>query len=77
MPPSTVIGSREAIYEAVRQRMGASIVPRGEVLRDPDLRVIALDPPAPVINEYLYYLEGRQDTRLLGAFLECLVLPPS
>jgi aminoethylphosphonate catabolism LysR family transcriptional regulator len=77
MPPSTVIGSREAIYEAVRQRMGASIVPRGEVPRDPDLRVIALDPPAPVINEYLYYLEGRQDTRLLGAFLECLVLPPA
>ncbi|CAG9165388.1 LysR substrate-binding domain-containing protein [Cupriavidus respiraculi] len=73
MPGTTVIGSREAIHEAIRQGLGASVVPLGEVPRDPALRVVPFRHGAPVLHEYLYCLEGRRHTRLLGAFLDCLV----
>jgi len=73
LPPHTVIGSREAIYEAIRQNLGASVVPLGEVPQDPALRVVRFAQGAPVLHEYLYYLDGRRNTRLVGAFLDCVV----
>jgi len=73
LPPHTVIGSREAIYEAIRQGLGASVVPLGEVPDDPALRVVPFASQPPVLHEYLYCLENRRGTRLLGAFLDCLV----
>lgn len=75
LPQHTVIGSREAIYEAIRQGLGASVVPLGEVPDDPALRVVPFSCQPPVLHEYLYCLENRKGTRLLGAFLDCLVLP--
>lgn len=72
LPLHTVIGSREAIYEAIRQNLGASVVPLGEVPRDPLLRVVPFARGAPVLHEYLYCLQSRRETRLVGAFLECV-----
>jgi DNA-binding transcriptional LysR family regulator len=72
LPASTVIGSREAICEAIRQGLGASVVPLGEVPRDPALCVVPFASDPPVLHEYLYCLQGRTHTRLIGAFLECL-----
>ncbi|SOY61242.1 putative transcriptional regulator, LysR family [Cupriavidus taiwanensis] len=74
LPPHTVIGSREAIYEAIRQGLGASVVPLGEVPRDPLLRVVPFASGAPVLHEYLYCLRSRRQTRLVGAFLDCVAL---
>lgn len=73
LPPHTVIGSREAICEAIRHNLGASVMPVGEVPRDPALAIVPFASQAPVIHEYLYCLNGRRDTRLLGALLGCLV----
>jgi len=73
LPSHTVIGSREAIYEAIRQNLGASVVPVGEVPPDPALRIVPFAQGAPVLHEYLYCLEGRRTTRLVGAFLDCVV----
>ncbi|MNT07831.1 hypothetical protein D3C72_1425500 [compost metagenome] len=67
-----MIGSREAIYEAIRQNLGASVVPLGEVPQDPLLRVVPFARGAPVLNEYLYCLQSRRGTRLVGAFLACV-----
>ncbi|PLP99241.1 LysR substrate-binding domain-containing protein [Cupriavidus pauculus] len=75
MPPHTVIGSREAICEAIRHNLGASVMPAGEVPRDPALVVVPFASQAPVIHEYLYCLTGRRHTRLVGALLDCLVAP--
>ncbi|RZT36466.1 LysR substrate-binding domain-containing protein [Cupriavidus agavae] len=75
LPPHTVIGSREAICEAIRHNLGASVMPAGEVPRDPALAVVQFASNAPVIDEYLYCLRSRRDTRLLGALLDCLVAP--
>ncbi|AJG23143.1 LysR substrate-binding domain-containing protein [Cupriavidus basilensis] len=72
LPASTVIGSREAIYEAIRRGLGASVVPLGEVPRDPALCVVPFASHPPVLHEYLYCLQGRTHTRLIGAFLDCL-----
>ena len=69
-----MIGSREAIYEAIRQNLGASVVPLGEVPQDPLLRVVPFARAAPVLNEYLYCLQSRRGTRLVGAFLACLTV---
>ena len=66
LPQHTVIGSREAIYEAIRQGLGASVVPLGEVPDDPALRVVPFSCQPPVLHEYLYCLENRKGTRLLG-----------
>lgn len=77
MPPHTVIGSREAICEAIRHNLGASVMPAGEVPRDPALVVVPFASAAPVIHEYLYCLNGRRHTRLVGALLDCLVAPAS
>lgn len=75
MPSHTVIGSREAICEAIRHNLGASVMPVGEVPRDPALTVVPFTSDAPVIHEYLYCLQSRRDTRLVGALLDCLVTP--
>ncbi len=75
MPSHTVIGSREAICEAIRHNLGASVMPMGEVPRDPALAVVPFSRDAPVIHEYLYCLESRRNTRLVGALLDCLVTP--
>ena len=75
MPSHTVIGSREAICEAIRHNLGASVMPMGEVPRDPALTVVPFTSDAPVIHEYLYCLQSRRDTRLVGALLDCLVTP--
>jgi len=75
LPAHTVIGSREAICEAIRLNLGASVMPMGEVPRDPALTVVPFASHAPVIQEYLYCLNSRRKTRLLGALLDCLVLP--
>ncbi|WP_011300407.1 LysR substrate-binding domain-containing protein [Cupriavidus necator] len=72
LPRHMVIGSREAIYEAIRQNIGASVVPAGEVPRDPSLRIVPFAQRPPVIHEYLYCLESRRHTRLVGALLECV-----
>ncbi len=77
LPPHTVIGSREAIYEAIRQNLGASVVPVGEVPRDPALCMVPFTREPPMLHEYLYCLEGRRETRLLSAFLDCIVRQPS
>ncbi|WP_454766239.1 LysR substrate-binding domain-containing protein [Cupriavidus campinensis] len=77
LPPHTVIGSREAICEAIRHNLGASVMPVGEVPRDPALCVVPFASQAPVIHEYLYSLKIRSDTRLVRALLDCLVLPGS
>ncbi|WP_423198812.1 MULTISPECIES: LysR substrate-binding domain-containing protein [unclassified Cupriavidus] len=76
LPSHTVIGSREAICEAVRHNLGVSVMPVGEVPRDdPALRAIPFTEAAPVIHEYLYCLQARRHTRLIGALLDCVVLP--
>ncbi|WP_323120379.1 LysR substrate-binding domain-containing protein [Burkholderia alba] len=72
MPPHTVIGSREAIYEAVRLNLGVSILPRGEVPGDPALRAVPFTQSAPVLHEYLYCLDARRHSRLIDAFLSCV-----
>ncbi|MGO4304508.1 LysR substrate-binding domain-containing protein [Cupriavidus sp. RAF12] len=77
LPAHTVIGSREAICEAIRHNLGASVMPVGEVPRDPALSVVPFASHAPVIHEYLYCLRSRRETRLLVALLDCLVLPGS
>ena len=75
LPAHTVIGSREAICEAIRHNLGVSVMPVGEVPRDPTLRAIPFAGPAPVIHEYLYCLQARRATRLVTALLDCVVLP--
>jgi DNA-binding transcriptional LysR family regulator len=75
LPAHTVIGSREAICEAIRHNLGASVMPAGEVPRDPALAVVPFANAAPVIHEYLYCLNSRRNTRLVGALLDCLVTP--
>ena len=75
LPAHTVIGSREAICEAIRHNLGASVMPMGEVPRDPALTVVPFASRAPVIHEYLYCLNSRRETRLLSALLDSLVLP--
>ncbi len=72
LPRHMVIGSREAIYEAIRQNLGASVVPAGEVPQDPALRMVPFAQRPPMLHEYLYCLESRRHTRLVGAFLECV-----
>ena len=72
-PASTsIIGSREAIYEAISLGLGCSIVPAREAPRRPDVRVLPFAGNAPVIHEYLYFLKERKDARLVRAFLDCL-----
>jgi hypothetical protein len=73
LPAHTVIGSREAICEAIRHNLGASVMPMGEVPRDPALTVVPFASRAPVIHEYLYCLNSRRETRLLSALLDSLV----
>ncbi|WP_404995155.1 LysR substrate-binding domain-containing protein [Cupriavidus pauculus] len=75
LPAHTVIGSREAICEAIRHNLGASVMPAGEVPHDPALAVVRFANDAPVIHEYLYCLKTRCNTRLVGALLDCLVTP--
>jgi len=75
LPSHTVIGSREAICEAIRHNLGASVMPMGEVPHDPALTVVPFADHAPVIHEYLYCLKSRRDTRLVGALLDCIVTP--
>jgi aminoethylphosphonate catabolism LysR family transcriptional regulator len=72
---TTIIGSREAIYEAVSLGMGCSIAPAREAPRRLDVRVLPFADDAPVIHEYLYFLKERREARLIGAFLECLDAP--
>ncbi len=72
LPSHTVIGSREAICEAIRHNLGASVMPVGEVPADPALTVVPFATEAPVIREYLYCLKSRRGTRLVGALLDCL-----
>ncbi|MNT96033.1 hypothetical protein D3C72_2380320 [compost metagenome] len=50
------------------------MVPLGEVPRDPLLRVVPFAQGAPVLHEYLYCLQSRRETRLVGAFLDCVAL---
>ncbi|CAJ0743165.1 LysR substrate-binding domain-containing protein [Ralstonia mannitolilytica] len=68
----SIIGSREAIYEAISLGLGCSIVPAREAPRRPDVRVQPFAEHAPVIHEYLYFLKERKDARLVRAFLDCL-----
>ena len=63
------IGSREAIYEAIRHNMGCTLMPLGEAPAHPDLRQLPLDTDAPILQEYLYYLEARAGSRLITAFI--------
>lgn len=77
LPAHTVIGSREAICEAIRHNLGASVMPAGEVPKDPALSVVPFASNAPVIHEYLYCLNSRRNTRLVGALLDCIVTPGS
>ncbi|MGN8086239.1 LysR substrate-binding domain-containing protein [Ralstonia sp. 22086] len=69
---TSIIGSREAIYEAISLRLGCSIVPAREAPRRPDVRVLPFAGNAPVIHEYLYFLKERKDARLVRAFLDCV-----
>ncbi|CAJ0821663.1 HTH-type transcriptional activator CmpR [Ralstonia wenshanensis] len=72
-PASTsIIGSREAIYEAISLGLGCSIVPAREAPRRPDVRVLPFTDNAPVIHEYLYFLKERKEARLVRAFLDCV-----
>ncbi len=68
----SIIGSREAIYEAISLGLGCSIVPAREAPRRPDVRVLPFAANAPVIHEYLYFLKERRDSRLVRSFLDCL-----
>ncbi|HEY4309363.1 MAG TPA: LysR substrate-binding domain-containing protein, partial [Pirellulales bacterium] len=47
------IGSREAIYEAIRHNMGCTLMPLGEAPAHPDLRQLPLEADAPILQEYL------------------------
>jgi LysR family transcriptional regulator, low CO2-responsive transcriptional regulator len=69
--PATLIeiGSREAIYEAMHHNMGFTLMPIGEAPDHPDLRKSEFERDAPTIQEYLYHLQTRSDTRLIKAFL--------
>lgn len=69
---TSIIGSREAIYEAISLGLGCSIVPAREAPRRPDVRVLPFAGTAPVIHEYLYFLKERKDARLVCAFLDCV-----
>ncbi|WP_332888221.1 LysR substrate-binding domain-containing protein [Trinickia dabaoshanensis] len=70
IPPSVIeLGSREAVREAVRCEMGCTLMPRGEVGENPDLRAIAIADDMPSMREYLYYLDARAGTRLISAFI--------
>lgn len=75
LPSHTVIGSREAICEAIRHNLGASVMPAGEVPVDPALTVVPFASHAPILHEHLYCLKSRSETRLVGALLDCLVTP--
>ncbi|GLR13500.1 transcriptional regulator [Chitinimonas prasina] len=71
---SMVIGSREAICEAVRLGMGCSLMPRGEVPTQAGLAICSLREPIPVLHEYLYTLSTRAHNPVIAAFLAAL--PP-
>jgi aminoethylphosphonate catabolism LysR family transcriptional regulator len=63
------IGSREAIYEAIRHNMGCTLMPRGEAASHAELRQIPLESDAPVLHECLYHLRARSGARLIKAFM--------
>lgn len=67
------IGSREAIYEAIRHNMGCTLMPLGEAPSHPELRQIPLESDAPVLHEYLYHLQARAGSRLITAFMANVV----
>lgn len=69
------IGSREAIYEAIRHNMGCTLMPLGEAPAHPDLRQLPLASNAPTLQEYLYYLQARAGSRLISAFIANLDTP--
>lgn len=62
--PHLVLGSREAVKEAVAARIGIGIVLDQELGRDPRLRAIPVSDVRITAGEYLV---ARQETRSLGA----------
>ena len=67
------IGSREAIREAILHGIGASVFPRGEVEKHPDLRVLSFRGVHTTIDEYIYCLKERRHGPAIAAFLACLI----
>jgi aminoethylphosphonate catabolism LysR family transcriptional regulator len=70
------IGSREAICEAIRQGLGCSLMPSGEVPRGAALASVPIEPDGPVMHEYLYHLKSRTNARLIEAFMGVLDAKP-
>ncbi|HEV3426401.1 MAG TPA: LysR substrate-binding domain-containing protein [Paraburkholderia sp.] len=70
------IGSREAICEAIRQGLGCSLMPSGEVPRGAALASVPIEPDGPVMHEYLYHLKSRTNARLIEAFMGVLDATP-
>jgi len=66
------IGSREAICEAIRQGLGCSLMPAGEVPRGASLASVPIEPDGPVMHEYLYHLKSRANGHLIAAFMSTL-----
>ena len=64
IPPHLVLGSREAVKEAVAAGIGIGIVLDQELGRDPRLRAIPISDLRITAGEYLV---ARQETRGLGA----------
>jgi aminoethylphosphonate catabolism LysR family transcriptional regulator len=63
------IGSREAIREAVLRNIGVSIIARHEVPDSQELRIVTIN-QATLLDEFLYCLKERRNTRLIDAFLQ-------
>ncbi|WP_028446195.1 LysR substrate-binding domain-containing protein [Chitinimonas koreensis] len=63
-----VLGSREAIHEAIRLGLGCSLLPAGEVPRHPELAQRPFAAGAPTMPEYLYTLRERTGAPLIAAF---------
>ena len=65
-------GSREAVQEMVRERLGVGIVLSGEIRPDADVTALPIAEMTEPITDYLLYLERRQNLRILNSFLALL-----
>jgi aminoethylphosphonate catabolism LysR family transcriptional regulator len=68
--PVMEIGSREAVWMAVRQGIGIGVVSDIEFFEDPELRKIPICDAEVYTYAHVVCLAERKDSRLIGAFLE-------
>ncbi len=66
------MGSREMICRAVQHNMGCTLMPVGDVPPDDNLRVVPIEPDAPLLHVYLYCLRERATMPLAEAFIASL-----